>query len=420
MIEIPYTQKNLFNCIGYKDKLSDKSLFDSAVRKQTATAALVKITDRNAFQNSLRSISVAGKQGYVFTNLQSELIARLIAKNIKINYKIKQANRQTVIGNAISLLKEGGSYDVFRFDIKNFYESVDRKLILNKLMLDAKCSWQTLTLLSELFDILTALGVNGLPRGLGISSTLSELALHSFDSTIRHMPEVFYYGRFVDDILIITSGYISRKNFEEELTTCLFEGLEFHEGNKRTYLAVPKSKDDTCSESFNRFEFLGYEFKVFNHNNSINKSKYKQRKILIDISPSKVDKIKVRLISSFCSYISGEQSAAEYHLLKCRIRALTGNYYITDPISGINIKTGIYYNYIHKNHTHRCALKILDGFLHGLLFSTTHPLSSRIIQRLTLSQRRQLAGYNFSSGFKDARFHSFTYQILKSVKECWK
>ncbi|MCF5315038.1 hypothetical protein GIW11_18210 [Pseudomonas syringae] len=364
-------------------------------------------------------MSIAGKQGYAFTNLQSELISRLVAKNIKINYKIKQANRQTVIGNAISLLKEGGAYHIYRFDIKSFYENIDRKLIFNKLMVDAKCSWQTLTLLSELFDVLSFLGIDGLPRGLGISSALSELALHSFDSKIKHMPEVFYYGRFVDDILIITSGHTSRKNFEDELNAVLFDGLEFHEGNKRTYIAVPKSKDDATSEVFNSFEFLGYEFKVFNRNNSINQSKYNQRKVLIDISSSKVDKVKARLISSFCSYISGAQGYTEYQLLKYRIKALAGNYHITDPISGINIKTGIYYNYIHKNNNHQCALKALDSFLHGMLFSTSHPLSFRITRCLTLSQRRELAGYSFSSGFKKARFHSFTYQILKSVKECW-
>jgi hypothetical protein len=420
MIEIPYTQKNLLKCIGYKDKLADKTLFDTSLCMSAANSALIKIAAKNVFRNSLRPILIAGKQGYVFTNLYSELVSRLVAKNIKANYKIKQADRQTVIGNAVSLLKEGGAYDVYRFDIKSFYENIDRKLILNKLMNDAKCSWQTLGLIFELFNYLDILDVKGVPRGLGISSALSELALSEFDARVRHMPEIFYYGRFVDDILIITSAHISRAEFESEIVECLFDGLEFHDGSKRSYLPIPRSRDDTDLDTSKSFEFLGYEFKVFNCNETSTKCKYKRRRVLIDLSSSKIEKIKTRLINSFCSYMASSKSQGDYRLLKSRIRALTGNYYITDPISGVNIKTGIYYNYIHKNQTNKCALKNLDGFLHGLIFSKSHPLSHRIIQSLTIFQRRQLVGYSFVSGFKDARFHSFTYQMLKTIKECWR
>ncbi|KWS07644.1 hypothetical protein [Pseudomonas syringae] len=50
MIEIPYTQKNLFNCIGYKDKLSDKSLFNSDKCRKKAADALVKISKKIHFK----------------------------------------------------------------------------------------------------------------------------------------------------------------------------------------------------------------------------------------------------------------------------------------------------------------------------------------------------------------------------------
>lgn len=420
MIEIPYTQKNLLRCIGYKDILDDKMLLDVNLRITAANDALTKIKNKNIFQSSLRPIFIAGKQGYVFTNLYSELASRLVAKNIKVNYKIKQSNRQTVIGNAVSLLKEGGAYDVYRFDIKNFYENVDRKLILDKLMNDAKCSWQSLRLISELFQYFDILDIQGVPRGLGISSAISELALSEFDEKVKHMPEVFYYGRFVDDILIVTSANVQKEIFEGELSECLFQGLEFHDGNKRGYIPVPKSKDDPSRDDFNKFEFLGYEFKIYNRNESSQKCRFKRRKILIDLSLSKIEKIKTRLINSFCSYIASPKNHDDYYLLKCRIRALTGNYYIADPISGVKIKTGIYYNYVHKNFTHRCALNELDGFLHGLLFSQFHSLSYRISRSLTLHQRRQIAGYSFVSGFIDARFHSFSYRVLKTVKECWR
>lgn len=232
MIEIPYTQKNLLRCVGYKDILADKTLLDVAARSAAVNVSLGKIQNKTAFHNSLRPLLIAGKKGYVFTNFHAELISRLVAKNIKANYKLKQADRQTVIANAVSLLKEGGAYDVYRFDIKSFYENVDRNLLWQKLICEAKCSWQTLRLISELFEHFKFWDIEGLPRGLGISSALSELALSDFDAKIRHMPEVFYYGRFVDDVLIITSAAITRADFESELSDCLFEGLEFHDGGE--------------------------------------------------------------------------------------------------------------------------------------------------------------------------------------------
>jgi len=420
MIEIPYTQKNLLRCVGYKDILADKTLLDVTARSAAVNVSLEKIKNKTAFHGSLRPLMIAGKKGYVFTNFYSELISRLVAKNIKTNYKIKQSDRQTVIANAVSLLKEGGAYDVYRFDIKSFYESVDRNLLWQKLIGEAKCSWQTLRLISELFEHFKAWDIEGLPRGLGISSALSELALSEFDEKIRHMPEVFYYGRFVDDVLIITSAAVARADFEAELSGYLFEGLEFHDGGKRNHLAIPRSKDEPSREECYSFDFLGYEFKVFNRNESGSKCKFKRRRLKIDLSPAKVEKIKVRLISSFCAYMGSAKSPSDYRILKNRIMALAGNYYITDPISGVNIKTGIYYNYVHKNFIHGCALHKLDGLLHGLLFSKSHPLSCRIISNLTLQQRRQLAGYSFVSGFTDARFHSFSYKMLKTIKKGWR
>ncbi|WP_416756943.1 antiviral reverse transcriptase Drt3a [Pseudomonas sp. BNK-6] len=420
MIEIPYTQKNLLRCVGYKDVLADKTLLDVTMRSAAVNVSLEKISNKTAFHNSLRPLLIAGKKGYVFTNFQAELISRLVAKNIKTNYKIKQSDRQTVIANAVSLLKEGGAYDVYRFDIKNFYENVDRKLLWQKLIGEAKCSWQTLRLINELFEQFHVWDIEGLPRGLGISSALSELALNEFDEKIRHMPEVFYYGRFVDDVLIITSAAIARADFEKELSECLFQGLEFHGGGKRNHLAVPRSKDEPSRDEYQSFDFLGYEFKIFNRNESGLKCRFKRRRLMVDLSTSKVEKIKSRLINSFCVYMASPKAPADYLLLKNRIMALAGNYYITDPISGINIKTGIYYNYVHKNFTHNCALSKLDGLLHGLLFSNAHSLSRRVISSLTLQQRRQLAGYSFVSGFVDARFHSFSYRMLNAIKKGWR
>ena len=420
MKEIPYTQKQLLLCFGYKDVVADKSMLSMASRLTAVRGSIEKIEKNTIFQNSLRSVLVAGKQAYVFSSLQAELVARLVTKNIKANYRVRQSDRNTVVKNALSLLKEGGPYDVYRFDIKNFYENVDRKLIFEKLLNDAKCSWQTLCLINDLFEYFEILDVKGLPRGLGVSAALSELALIEFDEKIKHKPEIFYYGRVVDDIMMITHEGLICAEFEKRLSDDLLEGLEFHDGSKKNYLAIARSRKEYSSDKYQSFDFLGYEFQIFNHNESSVKCRYGRRKLKVDISTSKVEKIKARLINSFCSYIASSRSVLDFSLLRKRVMALTGNYYISDPISGIQIKTGVYYNYHEKNFTHECSLKKLDAFLHGLLFSGSHALSGRIITAISVQQRRQLAGYSFLSGFRDIRFHSFTYQELKVIKECWR
>ena len=56
---------------------------------------------------------------------------------------------------------------------------------------------------------------NGLPRGLNISATLAELYMKDFDHNIVTTDGVFYYSRFVDDIIIfsykeITLDYLNK------------------------------------------------------------------------------------------------------------------------------------------------------------------------------------------------------------------
>lgn len=46
----------------------------------------------------------------------------------------------------------------------------------------------------------------GLPRGLGISAVLSELRMKYFDLSLRRVEGVYYYARFVDDIIVFCSS----------------------------------------------------------------------------------------------------------------------------------------------------------------------------------------------------------------------
>ncbi|WP_175405561.1 MULTISPECIES: antiviral reverse transcriptase Drt3a [unclassified Pseudomonas] len=426
MIEIPYTNKKLEECIGFQDVMKDPFLQNRPHRASAASAALGLLKAGTVFNGCLRQINLGKDVGYVFNNLSSSLVSRLVSKNIRANYYIKQSDRQTIISNSTTLFKEGSPFHVYRFDIKKFYESVDRKILSDKLMSDGRCSWQTLVLLSKFFKVLDASNVIGLPRGLGISATLSEFYLNEFDLKVKSAPGVFYYARFVDDILIVTSGEIARSKFEAELEELLPEGLEFHRAGKRVFHPVARASKDDKQEEQEKvadvygFDFLGYHVRIYTDHSTESVGGHFRRRVTCDISKEKIARIKGRLISSFASYLSSLQYPTDFMLLKNRIRALTGNYHIVDPMTGVEIKTGIYYNYVHKNFVGGCALDELDVFLRGLLFSANHKFSRKILQALSAQRRRELAGYSFKSGFVDGRFHYFKYDTLKKIKECWR
>jgi hypothetical protein len=56
-------------------------------------------------------------------------------------------------------------------------------------------------------DTATIKHEKGVPRGVGISSYLSELYMENIDNEIRNLQDVIYYARYVDDIFIIISAF---------------------------------------------------------------------------------------------------------------------------------------------------------------------------------------------------------------------
>ncbi|NKF28420.1 MULTISPECIES: antiviral reverse transcriptase Drt3a [unclassified Pseudomonas] len=423
MNEQPYTPTNLRRRINFSDKCKNASLHNSSIRKKIGEESSQRLTKGLAFSSGLRSFSLGKKSGYGFGDISDTIIIRLLAKNIRAAYPATQSHRQFLISNTISIMKECVAFNVFRYDIQSFYESIDRKLLLENLIADGICTWQTILLIKRLFLILDIYEVQGLPRGLAISGALAELRLLSFDQSMRHNNDVFFFSRFVDDILIITSEKLSQKNFDELVTETLPEELCLHDGEKRSFIPVPaiyqsKKKNAQTHEYFS-LSYLGYNIRISNNSTKEIALGTSRREILVDISENKIRKIQDRLVKSFTGYIASKKTSADFRLLKNRIRAITGNYEIRDPSTKITIKTGIYYSYIHKNTDDDCALLRLDGFLRGLMFSEKNPLSLRIKRALSLAQRKQLIGYSFSLGFTNRRFHSFSYKSFEVIKKVW-
>lgn len=323
-----------------------------------------------------------------------DLILRKLYRNIKRIYGIEQANRNRIINQMKSILCEDSPQWVIRLDIKHFYESIDRGRIMDRLTGDCRLSYQTICLLRKLFENPIISNGFGLPRGLSVSSVMSELYMKYFDREIRRTDGVFYYARFVDDIIIFCSDKKLRENLWAKIPHMLSElGLELNMSKSFMW-----SGDDNKG-----LTYLGYTFFRSPNNN-----------VDISIAERKVNVIKTRLTKSFVRF----SKDGNFELLKNRIKFLTGNYTLYNQSTLLPIRVGIFFNY--HLLTRRDSLFELDKYYQKILHCRTGRLGGQLNTRMTIEQRKELAKYSFVFGFDKRVNHYFTSAKLAEIANCWR
>jgi hypothetical protein len=239
-----------------------------------------------------------------------------------------------------------------------------------------------------------------LPRGIGISSTLSEIYMRKFDRHIRGCRGVYFYSRFVDDILIFSNHEESLEQVRDHMNEHLEEGLKQNKTKTKIYngneILEPRP-----------LEYLGYQF-------VIKKAKGKSKTVTATIADRKIKKIKTRLVLSFVTFIKDSNLA----MLEKRIKFLTGNFSIKSTTgSGHDLKAGIYYNYLHINHLNQ--LGELNTFFHKLLNAGSGSFGRKLSAKLTAADKDKLKKYSFKQGFEQKIYHKFSFADMQEIKEVW-
>ncbi|YCO04742.1 antiviral reverse transcriptase Drt3a [Vibrio sp. VNB-15] len=338
--------------------------------------------------------------------LHHDLVIRKANDNIRNRFKIRSSDRNSIINQLRAILKEQNSYNIYKLDIKSFYESIRLESISNKIDDDYRLNYRTKNLVSNMIKSFQDNRHIGLPRGISLSATISEIIMEDFDSFLRLNDDIFYHARFVDDIVILTSGK-EPSNFFQILEKQLPVGLEFNK-EKKQIIKVSKGKINKDKS----FSFLGYEIKI----NKNNKTNIKEdRLITLDIARSKVKKIKTRLLKSFINY----QIGGDFKLLFDRVKLLTSNFSLLDKRKNIEVMSGIYYNYRLIDHDYSSAIKELDLYLKQLIHSKKN-LSSKSSHSLNGVQRSSLLSYSFHNGFEDRHKIKFSPSRQRKLQRTWK
>jgi len=234
-----FSQASLSRYFYPQDFFNDPRLSNDIFRNKCLDTSLSIATSLFSGGISLDNIKIKQKSGYRVSNLAEKLILRKCAEHLKSALGLSTKHRDQICKELVIFLKEGSPYRIYRLDIQAFFETLDVLRIKSSLRNIEYLSTHTKNLLCSYLDLFKSSFGNGLPRGVEISPALADFSLKEFDENIQKNDEVFYYERFVDDIIIITSSNENQSDFLSDLSTKLLGRLQFNK-SKEVIITVKK------------------------------------------------------------------------------------------------------------------------------------------------------------------------------------
>lgn len=419
MFDSSFNQITLARTLRKEDFFADPGLKNEAYRTAKVDQAVISATTCFAGSNPLVKFSKKGKSIYKIQAFENELVLRKVNENLRKAIHTKQQNRDSIIKNLIHLLSEGIPYRIYRLDIKSFYESFSNDYVNQKLNSLIKLNPVSKKLIKHLLEKYHSIGGAGLPRGLAISATMSELLMNEFDKRVRNTSGVYFYARYVDDILIITSGLESNSSFIKKIKSTLPAGLELN-NNKQKVRTAPNRVDPVGAAhppiTVLEFDYLGYKFKVSEPIRAARISKLSHfRDVEVDISLKKIKKIKSRISRSFHDY----SKTHDIVLLKQRIKYLTTNYRLKELGTSKYRLAGIYYSYPHLSSSNANGLQEMEKFLKNSIYSRVGRIFSKTSLSLISKEKKELLGNSFIHGYQTKCMVHFHPKTMKKIQECW-
>ncbi len=396
MLDQTITAKSLFRLL----KASDSAGYSMGKTRDEKLNILGNISSEindDTFQfSTFETFKRNGNFVFKTKSINDEFAIRKVNSNLKRIFKVRQTDRQTVVNQIKILLEEGTPYHIVKLDIKGFFESLKRKRILNRIWSDPIISYRTKVLVERLLTTKQFEKLHGLPRGLSVSSTLSEEYLRDFDQLVNQIPGVYYSARYVDDIIIFCIS--NPKNVYKKVEDYLREINLTLNGEKSKIYSDLNHKANT------EIDYLGYRFKK--NSNGVS----------VTIAPKKIKKIKTRIVQSFLDHVRSRDP----HTLSLRIKFLTGNQPLDSrsKVTGSPLKSGIFYNYSQMTEDSD-ELRELDRFLVKLIYSKNGSLGKRIASSLSYKEKKNLSRYSFEHGYRERITHRFSFSEIKVIRKCW-
>lgn len=185
-------------------------------------------------------------------------------------FKIKYASRSKIINllfNTIPALKNMNDFVIIRADFRSFFDSVLSRFVYEKYLLQSLLHRDDKDILEKYVD-----EFKYCYAGLCLSNSMTEVVCRDFDKKLKAkltVYGVFFYERYVDDMLIMLNSFISKDAIIGIINTTIKETF----GECPVKLSTAPGKFSFISRrgllATHEFNFLGYEFFINELNGKI-------------------------------------------------------------------------------------------------------------------------------------------------------
>ncbi|MBL6426699.1 MAG: RNA-directed DNA polymerase [Maritimibacter sp.] len=429
MYSHPFSKNSLKNATRAGDSqrydVDLETDFDTIIEE-----AAQKIVDDSLDFGHKRISVQGGRQLFLLDDYITVLSLRAAAAAVAKLNRIRPTSRDSIVQGTLEALFDATPSHVIRCDFSSFYENIDVGQVIEDIYADTRTHPYLRRILDglEKNNILES-ATPGIPRGLGLSATLSELRLKEFDESIRKLPNVYRYFRFADDFVVFTIG--DPDSTIKHIQGLCGEDLKLNKQKTRVH-PIPTLKDtdkSPCAELPTKIDFLGYKFLVSQGIRGQN-----SRAVRVTISDSKIKKRKTRTILALKDFVK----SGDGELLLMRLRLLSSNMSIrrsgqTSGSRKSRVQTGIFYNYracgnygclrgrpiLHSDQAVP-ELNQLDGFLHSLLWRPNSEFFHDIQTKLTAGQKDRLRKLSFKQGFHKKMTIRLSRREASMARKVWR
>ena len=404
MLKQEYSSKNLSKIIRHKHVFMWNMWHNNSEKNRVLQEYAEKINESEQLLGEIIVQKFNGKNTYRPQMVEDFLMLKLTNYFIKRIYKVSQVDRKTIIKQIRTILLDGSPYKLLKLDITDFYESIALEKMIDKLKEDMLLGGKGITILESLRDKIQTLPLQyrtfGLPRGIDISATLSELFMTKLDDAIKRLDGVFFYARYVDDIIIIHTT--DEKLLGEKCSSIISTyDLTINTAKRQSIIFQPHNNDKQ------EFDFLGYRFRIESTGDDA-----KEKKIIIDIADKKINKLKKRIARAFIAYLKDR----DFPMLKRRLRFLSGVVRLQASSQGV-LRAGNALNY--SELTSSTSLRLLDGYIRTLLSRNKSRLEKLLSPLFSETQKDELLKISFLKGYENHLAMNYSRNQASKIKKTW-